>query len=85
VDLPDPIRLPVVTPLEADQVEAELRAAIALVAMGGARRVIVSGMPDLEVLAATALVRAQAAGVRFSLSRDASTGAVWAIVGPREE
>ena len=55
-----------------------------LVARGGARRVIVSGMPDLEALAATCLIRAQAAGVRFSLLRDQSTGAIAAIVGPRE-
>jgi hypothetical protein len=84
MDLPHPVRLPVVVPLEADQVEAELNAAIALVARGGARRVIVSGLPDLETLAASSLVRAQAAGVRFSLLRDASTGAIAAIVGPRE-
>ena len=85
MDLPRPVRLPIVLPLEADQVDAELNAAIELVAAGGARRVIVSGMPDLDTLAATALARAQAAGVRFSLSRDASSGAIWATVGPREE
>ena len=79
-----PVRLPVVVPLEVDQVEAELDAAIEFVHRGGARRVVVSGVPDLEPLAASALLRAKAAGVRFSLLRDAASGAVAAIVGPRE-
>ena len=84
MDVPRRVRLPVVVPLEVDQVEAELDAAIALVAKGGARRIIVSGMPDLEALAAATVVRAQAAGIRFSLLRDESTGTISAIVGPRE-
>ena len=50
MDNPRPIRLPVVVPLELDQVEAEVNAAIELVARGGARRVIVSGMPELDTL-----------------------------------
>ena len=79
-----PVRLPVVVPLEADQVEAELEAAIELVAAGGARRVVVSGLPDVDAVAVTALGKAQAAGVRFCLARDTFTGAIWATVGPRE-
>ncbi len=75
--------LPVAVPLAADRALDELIAAIELVARGVATRVHVTGLAGLDEIAAQALVRAQAAGVRFTLTRD-QPDTVTAIVGPRE-
>jgi len=83
VDHPRPTLLPVAVPLAADRVLTELYAAIELVARGVATRVHVTGLGCLDEVAAQALVRAQAAGVRFALTRD-QPDTVTAIVGPRE-
>lgn len=79
-----PIQLPIDLSLAADRTLDELTIAIMLVARGGARRVHVTGLAGLDDVAAQAVVRAQAAGVRFTLARDPETGSVTAIVGPRE-
>jgi len=84
VDHRRPIQLPVAVPIEADRALAELHAAIELVAGGMAARVHVTGLAGLDEVAAQTLVRAQAAGVRFTLTRD-EPDTVTAIVGPREE
>lgn len=83
MERPRPIPLPVAVPLSADRALAELFAAIELVASGIATRVHVTGLSGLDEVAAQALVRAQQAGVRFTLTRD-QPDAVTAIVGPRE-
>jgi hypothetical protein len=84
VDHPRPTLLPVAFPLAADRALAELLAAIQLVARGAATRVHVTGLAGLDDVAAQALVRAQLAGVRFTLARD-QPDTVTAIIGPREE
>ncbi|HEX5588823.1 MAG TPA: hypothetical protein VFX65_00845 [Candidatus Limnocylindrales bacterium] len=83
MELPRPIHLPVAVPLHDDRAMAELVTAIELVARGLARRVHVTGLAGLDDVAAHALAQAQAAGVRFTLSRD-GPDAISAIVGPRE-
>jgi hypothetical protein len=83
VDHPRPTPLPVSVPIAADRALAELFAAIELVARGMATRVHVTGLAGLDEVAAQALVRAQRAGVRFTLTRD-QPDTVTAIVGPRE-
>jgi len=75
--------LPVAVPLAADRALDELLAAIALVSRGAATRVHVTGLAGLDDVAAVALVRAQQAGVRFTLARD-QPDTVTAVVGPRE-
>ncbi|HEX9550420.1 MAG TPA: hypothetical protein VF971_04930 [Candidatus Limnocylindrales bacterium] len=84
MDHPRPTPLPIVVPLAADRALAELFAAIELVASGVATRVHVTGLSGLDDVAAQSLVRAQQAGVRFSLVRE-GPDSVTAIVGPREE
>jgi hypothetical protein len=84
VDHPRPTLLPVAVPLAADRALDELIAAIELVARGVATRVHVTGLAGVDEVAAEALVRAQLAGVRFTLTRD-QPDTVTAIVGPREE
>jgi hypothetical protein len=81
VDHPRPIPLPSVIALEADRALTELLAGIELVRRGLATRVHVTGLAGLEEIAARALVRAQAAGVRFTLNRDAPDS-VSATIGP---
>jgi hypothetical protein len=83
VDHPRPTLLPVAVPLAADRALDELLAAIELVARGVATRVHVTGLAGVDEVAAQALVRAQLAGVRFTLTRD-QPDTVTAIVGPRE-
>jgi hypothetical protein len=85
VDTPRPIRLPVATRAQADRELAEVAAAVELVARGIARRVVLVGLEDAEMIAGDALVIAQHCGVRFALQRDADRSAlVFVIVGPRE-
>jgi hypothetical protein len=84
VDHPRPTLLPVAVPLAADRALDELLAAIELVARGVATRVHVTGLAGVDEVAAQALVRAQLAGIRFTLTRD-QPDTVTAIVGPREE
>lgn len=76
------IRLPV--PYQGSEPAlSEIVAAIELVAEGGARRVVISGIPGVEAVAAEALQHAQAAHVAFCLRR--TPGAAPAVVvGPRE-
>ena len=68
----------------ADRTLRDLVAAIDLVAGGGARRVVLSNLPDLELVAAEALAHAQGAGLPFSLSRGAAGARPAAVVGPIE-
>ena len=60
-----------------------MTAAIELVASGRARRVVLSGMAEADLLAPEGLAAAQAAGVGFALSRDRETGVPAIVVGPR--
>ncbi len=62
----------------------EIDAAIALVAAHGARRVRLSGWPSIDLVAATGLARAQAAGVAFAVERTENAGVVTVTVGPLE-
>ena len=80
-----PTRLPVADAAARERDEAELATAIALVARGTARRVIVAGLRDAESLAPEALANAQAAQVAFNLDRDPVTGAVAIVIGPVAE
>jgi hypothetical protein len=80
METPRLLRLPVETTAADD----DLSAAIELVAGGHARRVVLVGLTDLDAVAGEALARAQAAGVAFALSRDPRSGALSAVVGPRE-
>ena len=73
--------MPSAEAMRADRARAEIDAAIALVARGAARAVLVTGLAGLDTIAAEGLARAQAAGVGFTLSRDARTGSAWAVVG----
>jgi transposase len=77
------IRLPVEYQAP-DLTLADLTAAIELVASGGARRVVLAGLPGVETVAAAALAHAQAAHVRFALSRDDGMGVPSVVVGPLE-
>jgi hypothetical protein len=80
METPRLLRLPVETTVE----DADVSAAIELVASGHARRVVLIGLPDVDAVAGAALARAQAAGVAFALSRDPRSGTLAAVVGPRE-
>jgi hypothetical protein len=82
VDEPRPIRLPSVA---FEHELADVAAAIALVASGGAQRVTLSGLHHPEAIASDALAIAQSAGVRFALQRDRKNGRPAVIVGPVEE
>jgi hypothetical protein len=82
VDTPRLIRLPAI---EFDKELADVAAAIALVAGGGARRVTLSGLRRSEEIAADALALAQAAGVEFALQRARRDGPPAIVVGPVEE
>ncbi|OGO51822.1 MAG: hypothetical protein A2V84_12215 [Chloroflexi bacterium RBG_16_70_13] len=84
MDHPRPTLLPVAVPIAADRALGELIAAIELVAYGVAIRVHVTGLAGLDEVAAQGLVRAQLAGVRFTLTRE-QPDTVTAIVGPRGE
>lgn len=70
--------------MSAERAINELETAIELVRRGLAARVLVTGLVGLENVAATALVKAQQARVRFALIRDPAD-AVTAVVGPRAE
>ena len=65
-----PTRLPIAEADARERDEAELATAIALVARGTARRVIVAGLGNAESLAPEALANAQAAHVAFALARN---------------
>lgn len=84
MDTPLHPRVPAAVPFDTDRALAELVAAIDLVALGSARRVIVACLSAVEAAATEALAYAQQVGVGFTLSRDAVTGAVSVVVGPRE-
>ena len=60
---------------------AEIDAAIALVATGGATRVRLVNLGHPDVIAATGLAHAQDAGIGFRLDRNGDATAV--TVGPR--
>jgi hypothetical protein len=75
------LALPGAESMLADHAMAEIDAAIALVACGAARAVLVTGLAGLDAVAADGLARAQAVGVGFTLSRDARTGSAWAVIG----
>jgi hypothetical protein len=80
-----PIRLPAAVEASRERDQVEISAAIELVVRGAATRVVVAGLRDVESIAADALARAQAAGVRFNLTRAAATGAISVVVGPLAE
>ena len=63
----------------------DIVAAIRLVGAGGARRVVLSSLPDPELAAAEAIVHAQAAGVAFRLAPGPDGRGTAVIVGPRRE
>lgn len=63
---------------------AEIDAAIALVAGRAARRVRLTAWPFLELVAATGLAHARAAGVAFSFERAERVGVATVTVGPLE-
>ncbi len=67
-----------------DHLLGDLVAAIQLVASGVARRVVLTGLPGVESVAAEALVHAQAAHVRFALTRSSAKDAPSVVVGPLE-
>jgi hypothetical protein len=77
------IRLPV-EHQAADHVLADLVAAIELVAGGGARRVVLAGIPGIEAVAGEAIPYAQAAHVGFALRRSPGGQEPAVVVGPRE-
>ena len=62
----------------------EVDAAIALVVAGAARRVRLSGIPFLDVVAGTALAHARAAGLGFRLEPAEREGITTATIGPRD-
>jgi hypothetical protein len=76
------LRLPVARAPDLDVVLADLVAAIDLVALGVATRVVIGGLNGVEAVASEALGHAQASGVEFALGRN-DDGGVRAIVGPR--
>jgi hypothetical protein len=80
-----PVRLPAAAAASRERDRLEVTAAIELVARHAATRVVVAGLQDPESVAADGLARAQAAGVRFALTRDSATGAISVAVGPLEE
>jgi hypothetical protein len=81
--LPAVAARPVGSPRGPDPESLEIMAAIELVASGRARRVVLSGLPEADLLAPEALAAAQGAGVGFALSRDPETGVPAIVVGPR--
>ena len=81
----DPISSLPTTPLAFDPLArdlADVDAAIGMVAAGLARRVQLVGLTRPDVVAAVALARTQAAGLRFEVDRG-SDGPVTLTVGPR--
>ena len=79
-----PIRLPAAVAASHERDRLEISAAIALVARRAATRVVVVGLQDPAAIAAAGLAEAQAAGVRFALTRDSATGAISVAIGPLE-
>jgi hypothetical protein len=79
-----PVPAAVARDRDIDRALAELTAAIDLVALGSASRVIVACVSAVDAVATEALAHAQQVGVAFTLSRDAATGAVSVVVGPRD-
>jgi hypothetical protein len=67
----------------ADHLLADVVAAIELVADGVAQRVVLSGMPGIQAVAAEALACAQAAHVGFALRRSTGGQEPAVVVGPR--
>lgn len=90
MESPRPVLLPAIasrpagSPRGPDPQPLEVTAAIELVASGRARRVVLSGIAEADLLAPEGLAAAQAAGVRFALSRDRETGVAAIVVGPRQ-
>jgi hypothetical protein len=82
VETTDVIRLPVGYQA-TEPALAEIVAAIELVAEGGARRVVISGIPGVEAVAGEALLHAQAAHVALCLRRPPGAAPA-VVVGPRE-
>ena len=60
----------------------EVDAGIALVVGGAARRVRLSGVPFIDVVAGTALAHARAAGLGFRLEPGEREGVATATIGP---
>jgi hypothetical protein len=76
-----PARVPADTADRLAIAMREVLAAVELVASGGASRVAIVSLADLDQVAARGLAAAQAAGVEFRLLRE-STGAPTLMVGP---
>jgi hypothetical protein len=66
----------------AETALAEIDAAIALVAGRAARRVRITAMPFVEVVAGLGLVHAKAAGMAFTFERPERAGVVTVTIGP---
>lgn len=77
------IRLPVEHSIGLDHILVDIVAAIELVALGGATRVVLVGLPNPEAVAADALAHAQRAGVRFALAPHEG-GGTSVVIGPVE-
>lgn len=61
----------------------DIVAAVRLVAAGAARRVVLAALPEPELVAAEALVHAQAAAVEFRVVSGGGGQPAAVIVGPR--
>ena len=89
MDTPRVVRLPVAVDrsetASTDIALADIVAAIELVAIGGARRVILTGLAHVDEVASQALAHAQAANLEFRIERDQATGAVTVLIGPLTE
>jgi hypothetical protein len=85
METPRPIRLPAAVAAAREKDLVEVLAAIELVARHAATRVTLAGLRDATAIAAEGLVHAQAANVRFALSRDPETDAISVVVGPPPE
>ena len=83
MESPRPLPLPIV-PVPADHAVENLLAAIELVALRAARRVVICGVAGVEAVSAEALAHAQARGVAFRLERDAAGAPARVVIGPLE-
>lgn len=66
-----------------DRTLLDLLAAIQLVAAGSALRLVLSGLPDVDQVAADALALAQAVGVAFVIVHRPGEPSPTVLVGPR--
>ena len=84
METPRLFRVPVGESSEVDRARAEISAAIELVALGSARRVVLACIAAVDAVAGEGRDQARTAGVQFSTQRDSVTGAVSVVIGPLE-